>query len=206
MLVKKILDNKIFKIFYGIIRAFITVILVSYVAFVLVQRITNNSAIMGYRVFTVVTGSMEPVYNVNDVILVKEVDIDTIKVGDDIAYLANSDSFAGMYVTHRVVEIKEENGEKQFILKGINNDVEDPAITAEQIYGRVEGKVFLVNYVNHIVKNIYGFFFLVFCPLVLVIFLEIAYTIIDIKIEKGELVRIDNKDKLESGDVDEEII
>ena len=49
------------------------------------------------------------------------------------------------------------------------------------------GKVYVVNEINHIVKNIYGFFFLIFCPLVLVIFLEIADTIIDIKVEKNEL-------------------
>ena len=49
------------------------------------------------------------------------------------------------------------------------------------------GKVYVVNEINHIVKNIYGFFFLIFCPLVLAIFLEIADTIIDIKLENNEL-------------------
>ena len=42
---------------------------------------------------------------------------------------------------------------------------------------------------------IIGFFFLVFCPLVLVIFLEIADTIIEAKVEKNELRLIEKEDK-----------
>ena len=63
--------------------------------------------------------------------------------------------------------------------------------------GEVRGKVFIINTINHLVKNIYGFFFLVFCPLVLVIFLEVADTIIEIKVEKNEL-------RLKNGNDDED--
>ena len=82
---QKLFENKAFKIIYGIIKTFIVSFLVIYLLFVIIQRVTNNSSIFGYRMFTVATGSMEPVYNVNDVILVKDTDPSTLKVGNDIA-------------------------------------------------------------------------------------------------------------------------
>lgn len=195
---KKLLENKTFKIVYGIIKAFVVALLLIYLLFVIVQRFTNNASILGYRIFTVATGSMEPVYNINDVILVKDIDPSTLKVGDDIAYLGNRDAVNGLIVTHRIIRIETfDDGKVHYTLKGVNNKYEDPSITEEQILGKVTGKVYVVNFINHVVKNIYGFFFLVFCPLVLVIFLEIADTIIDMKLEKNELrlIEKDNKKK-----------
>ena len=193
---KKILENKTFKIIYGIIKTFVIVLLSIYLLFVMIQRFTNNASILGYRVFTVATGSMEPVYNVNDVILVKDTDHSTLKVGDDIAYLGNRDAVKGLVVTHRIIRIETLDDNKvHYTLKGVNNKYEDPSITEDQILGKVLGKVYVVNFINHVVKNIYGFFFLVFCPLVLVIFLEIADTIIEAKVEKNELRLIEKEDK-----------
>lgn len=193
---KKILENKTFKIIYGIIKTFVIVLLSIYLLFVMIQRFTNNASILGYRVFTVATGSMEPVYNVNDVILVKDVVSSTLKVGDDIAYLGNRDAVKGLIVTHRIIKIEKlDDGKVHYTLKGVNNKYEDPSITEDQILGKVVGKTYVVSFINHVVKNIYGFFFLVFCPLVLVIFLEIADTVIDMKLEKNELRLIEKDDK-----------
>lgn len=193
---KKLLENKTFQIIYTIIKVFVVAMLSIYLLFVIVQRFTNNSSILGYRVFTIATGSMEPVYNIDDVILVKDIDSSTLKKGDDIAYLGNRDAVKGLIVTHRIIRIETFNdGKVHYTLKGVNNKYEDPSITADQILGKVVGKLPVVNFINHVVKNIYGFFFLVFCPLVLVIFLEIADTIIDMKLEKNEIRLIEKEDK-----------
>lgn len=193
---KKLLENKTFQIIYTIIKVFVVAMLSIYLLFVIVQRFTNNSSILGYRVFTIATGSMEPVYNINDVILVKDTDPSTLKKGDDIAYLGNRDAVKGLIVTHRIIRIETfSDGKVHYTLKGVNNKYEDPSITANQILGKVVGKLPVVNFINHVVKNIYGFFFLVFCPLVLVIFLEIADTIIDMKLEKNEIRLIEKEDK-----------
>lgn len=193
---KKLLKNKTFQIIYTIIKIFVVAMLSIYLLFVIVQRFTNNSSILGYRVFTIATGSMEPVYNINDVILVKDTDPSTLKKGDDIAYLGNRDAVKGLIVTHRIIRIETfSDGKVHYTLKGVNNKYEDPSITEDQILGKVVGKLPVVNFINHVVKNIYGFFFLVFCPLVLVIFLEIADTIIDMKLEKNEIRLIEKEDK-----------
>ena len=210
---RKILENKIFKFFYGIIKGFIVTFITLYLIFVIFQRVTNNSSIFGYRVFTIATGSMEPVYNVNDVILVEEYDPNKLKVGDDIAYVGKKQELEGLIITHRIVKIeKNEKGETEYTLKGVNNKYEDPSITKDQILGKVRGKVYIINFINHVIKNIYGFFFLVFCPLVLVIFLEIADTIIAIKVDKNELKLVEKGKKKktkkcsEDDNNDEEII
>lgn len=193
---KKLLENKTFQIIYTIIKIFVVAMLSIYLLFVIVQRFTNNSSILGYRVFTIATGSMEPVYNINDVILVKDTDPSTLKKGDDIAYLGNRDAVKGLIVTHRIIRIETfSDGKVHYTLKGVNNKYEDPSITEDQILGKVVGKLPVVNFINHVVKNIYGFFFLVFCPLVLVIFLEIADIIIDMKLEKNEIRLIEKEDK-----------
>lgn len=199
---QKILNNKVFKVIYGIIKGIIIFVLAVYLLFVIVQRVTGNSDIAGYRVFTVATGSMEPVYKVNDVILVKTVDVKSLKVGDDIAYLADEEK--KMLITHRIIKIEEVDGVVKYTLKGVNNEYEDLPITGDKIYGKVVGKVYFINLLNHVTKNIYGFFFLVFCPLVLVIFLEVADTIIDMRVEKNELKLKKSSNKEE--EIDEEVI
>ena len=186
---QKVLDNKIFKIVYGIIKWGFIAMMVLYLAFILVQKVSNNSSIMGYRLFTVLTGSMKGVYDINDVIVVKEVESDTLKVGDDIAYLGEKDDFKNKIVTHRIIEIEDNNSQKIYHTKGVANLGEDPTITSNQILGKVTKKLYVISLVNHIVKSQVGFFFLIFVPLVLVIFLEIADTIVDAKLEKEELVR-----------------
>lgn len=185
-MLRKVLDSKYFQIPYKIIKAIIFIILILYVAFILAQRISGNQSIMGYRIFAVATGSMVPDYNVNDVLLIKEVNHSELKVGDDITYLGTKLDVNGRIVTHRIIEIKEENGKKTYLTKGINNTVEDPMIDDNQIYGKVMGKIPVVTEINHIVKNQYGFFFLIFVPIVAVIFLEIADTVTEIKKDKKE--------------------
>lgn len=206
MFVKSILDNKIFRCIFGIIKALLFIILALYVSFVIIQRLSGNSSILGYRLFTVATGSMEPVYNVNDVIIVEDVDEKSLKVGDDIAYRGTRGGFEGLIITHRIIKIDvDENGNNRYFTKGVNSDNPDPSISSSQIIGKVKGKLFFINQVNHVVKNQFGFFFLVFCPLVLVIFLEVAETVIDIKIENNELRKIEKESSSEEVE-DEEVI
>ncbi len=204
---KGLLENKVFKIFYNIIKIFIVGLLILYLSFIIIQNLTHNSSIMGYKVFTVATGSMIPVYNVNDVIIVKDIKADKVKVGDDLAYIGRDPSNEGLIITHRLVSIEVlDDGNTYYQMKGVNNEVGDPLIVGDQIIGKVQRKIYSIGFINHVIKNMYGFFFLVFCPLVLVIFLEIADTIIDMKVEKNELVlHSDKENSSENISVDDTI-
>ena len=184
----KLFQNKILKVLFKIVETVFFLLLFSYLCFVIVQRVTNNGSIMGYRVYTIASGSMNPKYTIHDVILVESINPKKLKVGDDIAYRGERGDLEGILVSHRIIKIdQEENGKLRFHTKGINNEVADPSFTEERIIGKVKGKVPIINFLNHIVKNQFGFFFFVFCPLVLVIVLEILETITDMKIDKQEL-------------------
>ena len=74
------------KILTGI-KIICAVFLILLVTMLAIQRFSNNDfALFGYRMFSVATGSMIPVYEVGDVVVVKEVDPATLKVDDDITY------------------------------------------------------------------------------------------------------------------------
>lgn len=75
---------------------------------------------MGYEIFNVVSGSMEPEIPVGSVIYVKATDPVDVKKGDIIAF-ENGDSV----VMHRVVDNKQVEG--TFVTKGDANAIEDLA-------------------------------------------------------------------------------
>lgn len=83
--------------------------------------------------FTVESGSMEPKYPVGSVVLVKEVDAQSIQVGDVITYVFNEDNFL---VTHRVVDVDTVN--RTFTTKGDANSKQDPnPVRWENTVGKV---------------------------------------------------------------------
>jgi len=189
---RKIFDNKIFKIIVGTLKAILILVMIFYVTFVVVQRISGNRSIMNYRFFTVATGSMKGVYNVNDVIAVRDCDTTKLKVGDDVAYLGTRSGLEGKIIVHRIVRVEDSSdGSKLYTTKGVNSQTEDPIIRSSQILGRVVGKIPIITQINHIVRSQLGFFSLIFCPLVAIIVLEILQTITDYQLEKNKIQRIE---------------
>ena len=79
-----------------------------------------GSRLMGLQVFNVISGSMEPTYSVGDLLYVKTVDPDSVKVGDPITFVLNEDLIVA---THRVVKVDQEN--RLFTTKGDANEHED---------------------------------------------------------------------------------
>ncbi|MBR6137814.1 MAG: signal peptidase I [Bacilli bacterium] len=190
---KRVFDNKIFKTVTGVVRTFLIILMVFYVGFVILQRLSGNNSIMGYRFFTVATGSMKGVYDVNDVIAVQDCEVKNLKVGDDIAYMGSRSGLEGKIIVHRIIRIDDAaDGSHILTTKGVNSAVEDPTINDSQVLGCVQGKIPVITQINHIVRSQVGFFALIFIPLVLVIVLEILQTITDYQLDKNEIQRIEN--------------
>ena len=203
---KKIFDSKIYKILMMIIKSVFFIMIILYLSFILVQRINGNQSVFGYRLFTIATGSMTGVYNINDVIVVKDYDTNKLKVGDDVAYKGIKGGYEGLLITHRIIRIeKNEYGGKIFVTKGVNTQMEDPPITDKQILGKVTGIVPVITQINHVVKNQLGFFIFIFVPLVIIIVLEVLETITEIKLEKNEIKKIEKEIKEEEKEEKEEI-
>ena len=60
------------------------VIILSVIA---VQKLSNNkNNLFGYGIYTIITKSMEPVYDVGDMLIASKVPLEELKVGDDVVY------------------------------------------------------------------------------------------------------------------------
>lgn len=88
---------------------------------------------MGWKPFITLSGSMETAISTGDLILVKEVDPATLKVGDIIAYREDKETV----ITHRIIELYEDEGQTKFVTKGDNNNTEDRNLVE---FSQVEGK------------------------------------------------------------------
>ena len=165
--------TNIIKIVFKIIEKLIMIAIIFISIIILTQKLTNNDkAFLGFRIFRVQTGSMTPVYNVGDVILVKERDLGKIKVGDDVTYWGTTGVMKGKLVTHRVVDIGELNGERVFYTQGVANTKMDPEVFDEQINGVVMGKLYVLTAITLGLANQYVFYFCGIIPLTLFVFFD----------------------------------
>lgn len=93
----------------------------------IVKSYTNTDEVPkigGYAPLIVLTGSMEPEIMSGDLIIVKQIDPKDVKEKDVIAFFDPEGS--GMSIlTHRVIEIIEEDGKLQFRTQGDANDAAD---------------------------------------------------------------------------------
>lgn len=139
-----------FKRISGIIT---TVILA---AVVLLLALLVGMRLFGFKVYTVLSGSMETAIPVGSVVYVKEVDTADIKINDVLTYVAGENTV----VTHRVVGF-EPDGENpnliRFRTKGDANNTEDGTLLhPENVIGRVSFHIPLIGYVAAFLQNPYG--------------------------------------------------
>ena len=107
---------------------------------ILINSYTHPNKIpsfFGWKPFIVLSGSMETQISVGDVVIVKEVDTNTLKKGDIIAFNENN-----IVITHRINEVIYEDGKTKYITKGDNNNTQDSGyVTPEQVEGVFQFKI-----------------------------------------------------------------
>lgn len=124
-----------------------------------------GSRIAGYQVYTVLSGSMEPKYSVGDLLYVKKVDVNTIKVGDPITFILNEDL---VVATHRVVRVDTEN--HRFYTKGDANEIEDSApVHFNNVIGVPQFAIPKLGYVSNFVQNPPGMYITIAAGVVLIL-------------------------------------
>ena len=175
---KSNIAKKIIKIVLTILYQILIIMCVILTIIIVFQKITNsNRSIGGYRIFRVITGSMEPEYDIGQVVISKEVDVKNIKIGDDIVYLGKYGEYNGKIIMHSVVAIdKDENGNLNFHAKGLHSSsMEDPQIKPNQIYGVVKFKSKILTILYELATSIYSSFIII-TVLVLNVFLSFKLT------------------------------
>ena len=149
--------KKIIQIVWKVLHILIVLGVILMFAFAVVQKSSNNrKSIFGIKIFTVITGSMIPVYDIGDILIVKDVQPEEIKVDDDIVYVGEKGTYRNKTITHRVQEIKQkEDGNYSIITKGVANLARDPEINQTQVLGKVIGQVSIFSFILKIITNIY---------------------------------------------------
>jgi len=127
-----------------------------------------------YGAYVIVSGSMEPIIKIRDAIIIKRVEDSDIEVGDVITYKSTDPSFYGIMITHRVIELVEEDGTVKYMTKGDNNPTRDPQlVTKEQIYGEVVMRIPKVGYLQYFLATAYGWIIAVVVPCLGIIIYDI---------------------------------
>lgn len=188
---KKIKENKVLKFIVNVLYTLMFILVVLLLLVVIMQRVSNNTITLGgFRMFTVATGSMIPVYDVGDILISKEIKPEKIKPGDDIVYLGKKGTFAGKIVTHRVNSIeKQEDGNYKIITQGVANNVADPEIDQTQVLGKVMCEIGILSFMQKMMKNVYVFYFVIFIPVGILVYKNVK-----------NIINMDNEDDEEEND------
>jgi len=109
--------------------------------------------LVGLQVFTVLSGSMEPVYHVGSLIYVKTVDAAELKIDDDITFMLDEDTVA----THRIVGIVPDENDPsvlRFRTKGVANEQEDGSLVhCKNVIGKPIFTIPFLGYVANYIQN-----------------------------------------------------
>ena len=166
----KIENNIFFKIARALLYAFVTLLLI----IIVVQKVTNNNlSIGGFRVFMIISQSMEDEYEIGDILVSKKVPAEEINIGDNVTYLGDKISLKGLIITHKVVEKREEGQDVYFVTRGLANTISDPEIRYDKIYGKVIYKTIFLSFLAKLMNNQLSYYIL-FTLVALIISIEIV--------------------------------
>lgn len=138
---------KLFKKIWNVV----TTVLVAVV--VILALLLVGVRLFGMQVYTVLSGSMEPVYHTGSLIYVKNVDYRDLKEGDVITFMLDEDTVA----THRIVGIvpdEEDPSVLRYRTKGDANDAEDGSLVHyKNILGTPVFTIPKMGYVANYIQN-----------------------------------------------------
>ncbi|MCS0787420.1 signal peptidase I [Cytobacillus firmus] len=152
----KLFSNIIFSIFF---------LLIVHIGITLYQTSKNPGTLpsfFGYTPLTVLSNSMHPHLQSGDLALIKKAEFNDIEVNDVITFKESDTKF----ITHRVIDVKEQNGQSGLVTKGDNNNVEDTMIvTKGQLVGKQVASIPKLGYVSDFASGPIGFLLFIIIPL-----------------------------------------
>ena len=145
-MIKNILNILFNLVFYTFLISIIIITIVSSTG----ENTNEATSILGYRLYTVLTGSMSPTMDKGTLIIVKETNANDIKKEDVITFYDHSKTSV---TTHRVKDIVVEDGTK-FITQGDANNTIDPnPIESEFVVGKVVFYIPIIGATMQFIKS-----------------------------------------------------
>ncbi len=166
----------------GVLSTVLVVVEILVILFVVISKISGDvPAFFGYRMYVIVSPSMEPEIKVGDVIISKEYDGGALAVGDVVTYMGKSGDVAGKMITHEIISIDGDT----VITKGTANLSADPAIRRGDILSVMKYQPVVLGAIYGVLTSTAGFICLVLLPLAAIIVSEVVNLLLEIK-RKGE--------------------
>lgn len=145
-------------------------------------------AVFGWKPFIVLSGSMEDTIMPGDLILTKEIDTLELKKGDVISFRTNKYTV----ITHRIIDIVEDEGERKYYTKGDNNDTADSNIVCNnQIEGIYRYRIPKLGNIAIYLQKPIGIIICIAVPLIIILIAQLA----DLKSKQIEVKEKEKKQK-----------
>ena len=113
---------------------------------------------LGMRTFVISSGSMSPAIPTGSLVFVRSAG--EYRVGDVITFSSHD----GGYITHRVYEVREEEGGAVYVTKGDANDAPDVnQVEKERVQGRIIFHIPAIGYVTDFFRTLPGAILLLLC-------------------------------------------
>lgn len=166
----------------------ITIFTIVFTAYVLINyQETDDEETWKYKLYTVLSDSMQEDFQAGDVVIIKNVDPEELEVGDIITFYSIDPLTEGEVYTHKIKEITTYQGELAFETYGTTTGDSDlyPAL-AENVVGELVYVLPDIGFATEFAKSKEGYVLIILIPILICIFLEIRHLIKLVKDRKAE--------------------
>lgn len=130
-----------------------------------------------YNAYVVLTGSMLPTIDINDVVVTKFTEPGKLKVDDIITFQSTDSRFSGLIITHRIknVYVDSATGKYSFETMGDNNPSPDFTLTkGEKVLGKVIFKIPKLGYIQKFLATKGGWIIVILIPCLAILSYDIV--------------------------------
>lgn len=169
------------KFICGVINALSVLVIVAAIVVLCMVLLTEPGKppnIFGYTMLRITTGSMEPTYRTDTLIVVKTTDPSKIKEGDVISFYSSDPALEGAVNTHRVVSISQDGDNYIYTTKGDANNAADLYdVQSRYLIGKVIWSSLLLGKLSRLAANPLIFIPLILIPLAAILITNLVHTI-----------------------------
>ncbi len=174
---KKSEDKSLFDSILNIFSWVLMVLAIGMMVFTFVSVNTfdrNDRDLFGYKAFIVRSDSMSATdFSAGDLIMVKEVDPDTLKEGDIISFKSEDPNSFGETFSHKIRSKTTVDGEPAFITYGTTTGVDDTyPVKYSSVQGQYQFRVKGVGNFFAFLKTVPGYICCIFIPFMLLIIMQ----------------------------------
>lgn len=205
--------KKLLKIIKNILVTIIVLFAISMMIFTIISVTTLDKTdrnLFGYKAFIVLTDSMSKTdFSAGDLVIVKETDPKSLKIGDIISYRSTNIEHYYEVVTHKIKEKTSQLGRPGFITYGTTTGTIDEEVVAyENVLGKYQFSIPRIGSFFQFLKTTPGYIICILTPFLLLILIQAIHSINLFRRYKKETVEeMDaEKKKLETERLETEMI